>query len=100
LDRCIEPGLEQTAEYADKLGASESHRVILNRDVAVSWDDKIGHRQEKFKTGKLAFEGVECIILASKSHPLNRLMPTTKPNPRRLTARFNSCSAIVRLTFG
>jgi hypothetical protein len=41
LDTCIEKGLQQTADYADKLNATQTHLVIFNRDDKVSWDDKI-----------------------------------------------------------
>ncbi|NOG32901.1 ATP-binding protein [Halomonas sp. TBZ9] len=34
-------GLEQTADYADQVGADEAHLVIFNRDEKVPWDDKI-----------------------------------------------------------
>jgi hypothetical protein len=49
LDTTIEKGLEQTAEYADKLGAAESHLVIFNRDPDVLWDDKIWQQQGQYK---------------------------------------------------
>ncbi|MCJ8274404.1 MAG: AAA-like domain-containing protein [Psychrosphaera sp.] len=49
LDRCIEKGLEQTADYADKLGASEAHLVIFNRDAKLSWDDKIYQRDGQYQ---------------------------------------------------
>lgn len=44
LETVIQQGLEQTAEYADKVGASEAHLVLFNRDPATAWEDKIWHR--------------------------------------------------------
>ncbi|WP_216601601.1 hypothetical protein [Vreelandella azerica] len=34
-------GLEQTADYADRVEADEAHLVIFNRNEQVPWDDKI-----------------------------------------------------------
>lgn len=45
LQSTIDKGLQQTAQYADTVGAKEAHLVIFNRDKAVSWDDKIWHKQ-------------------------------------------------------
>lgn len=45
LDTTIEQGLEQTAMYADKVGAAETHLVIFNRDPDIAWDDKIWQQQ-------------------------------------------------------
>ncbi|MFT4928099.1 MAG: hypothetical protein ACI8WB_004214 [Phenylobacterium sp.] len=45
LDTTITKGLEQTADYADKIGASEAHLVIFNRDRKISWDDKMWQQQ-------------------------------------------------------
>lgn len=48
LDKCIEKGLVQTAEYADTVGASQAHLVIFNREPKVSWQDKIWDRQQSY----------------------------------------------------
>ncbi|WP_075881511.1 AAA family ATPase [Vreelandella massiliensis] len=37
----IAKGLEQTADYADQVGADEAHLVVFNRDEQVAWEDKI-----------------------------------------------------------
>ena len=55
LETDIAKGLKQTADYADKLAASEAHLMIFNRDDGVSWDDKIWQREECFQ----ARDGVE-----------------------------------------
>jgi hypothetical protein len=34
-------GLEQAIKYADKVGANEAHLVIVDRDSAKSWEEKI-----------------------------------------------------------
>jgi hypothetical protein len=48
LAKCIEKGLEQTAGYADTLGASQAHLVIFNRTPKIDWQDKIWQHQEKY----------------------------------------------------
>ena len=41
LDAVLAKGLEQTADYADRVGADEAHLVIFNRDQKLPWDEKI-----------------------------------------------------------
>ncbi len=50
IDTCIKNGLTQTAQYADKLAASQAHLIIFNRDPAVSWQDKIWQRQMTYQS--------------------------------------------------
>ena len=50
LDTTIEKGLTQTAEYADKVGASEAHLVIFNRDLKTLWEDKIWQRKLEYQS--------------------------------------------------
>ncbi|MFT4926685.1 MAG: hypothetical protein ACI8WB_002783, partial [Phenylobacterium sp.] len=50
LDTTINKGLQQTADYADKIGASEAHLVIFNRDRKISWDDKIWQQELEYQT--------------------------------------------------
>lgn len=57
LDACIEKGLEQVSDYADKLGASQTHLIIFNRDADVSWDDKTWHRQSAYQGRDIAVWG-------------------------------------------
>lgn len=40
-------GLEQTASYMDKTGATEGHLVIFDRNSEKSWEEKIYHKIEK-----------------------------------------------------
>ncbi len=49
LETCIKEALVQTADYADKMGASEAHLVIFNRDESVAWEEKIWQRVEVFE---------------------------------------------------
>ncbi len=44
LEQTIAEGLPQTAGYMDVSGAEEGHLVVFNRDVPVSWEEKIFHR--------------------------------------------------------
>ncbi|NEW61557.1 AAA family ATPase [Sulfurovum sp. bin170] len=47
LEKTIEKGVEQTLEYADMVGADESHLIIFDRDKRIKWDDKIWNRKDK-----------------------------------------------------
>jgi hypothetical protein len=49
LDTCIKEALKQTADYADKVGASEAHLVIFNRNNKVAWEEKIWQKPEQFE---------------------------------------------------
>lgn len=49
LEKTVQDGLAQTADYADRCGADEAHLIIFNRDATVSWDDKIWQRNEQFQ---------------------------------------------------
>jgi hypothetical protein len=49
LDKTIQKGLKQTLEYADSVGADESHLIIFNRDKGVKWDNKIWYKEMSFE---------------------------------------------------
>ncbi len=57
LESCIKEGLEQTADYADKLSASQAHLVIFNRHPQTSWDDKIWQQQRNFEGREITIWG-------------------------------------------
>lgn len=44
-------GLEQTAEYMDKSGATEGHLVLFDRDPEKTWKEKIYHREQESLQG-------------------------------------------------
>ena len=46
LETILPLALEQTAAYADTVGAEESHLVIFDRRPEVAWEEKIRHRKE------------------------------------------------------
>ncbi len=46
LANTLARGLEQTADYADRVGADEAHLVIFDRDPSLAWDDKVWRRPE------------------------------------------------------
>ena len=49
LERTIEDGLRQTAEYMDLCGSvDEGHFIIFDRSGQKSWDDRIWHRTCEF----------------------------------------------------
>ncbi len=51
LERTINDGLVQTAEYMDRCAAETGHLVIFDRSADKSWDDKIFHRRETETAG-------------------------------------------------
>ncbi|MFN2267484.1 MAG: ATP-binding protein, partial [Desulfonatronovibrio sp.] len=60
LEKTIQEGLEQTADYADRAEAHEAHEahlMIFNRDRKVSWDDKIFKRQESYQGREIVVWG-------------------------------------------
>lgn len=46
LEATIQQGLLQTADYADRCGADESHLIIFNRNPQVPWQERIWQREE------------------------------------------------------
>ena len=52
LDKTINNGVQQVADYARRCGSKEAYLLIFNRDPAVSWEDKIWHKTG-FKDGDL-----------------------------------------------
>lgn len=49
LERTIEDGLRQTAEYMDRCAPdAEGHFILFNRDKSATWDEKLWHRTEKY----------------------------------------------------
>ncbi len=57
LEKTIQTGLGQTADYADRAGADEAHLIIFNRDRTVSWDEKIFSRQESHQGRRITVWG-------------------------------------------
>ena len=51
-EKTIAEGLVQTAEYAARTDATESHLVLFDRDAAKSWDDKVFRRDETGPGGR------------------------------------------------
>ena len=58
LDKTIQKGLMQTADYADQCGADEAHLLIFNRQPNTSWKDKIWQREERYDNRKLGVWGM------------------------------------------
>ena len=48
LATTLASGLEQTTDYADRVGADEAHLVIFDRDPTRSWEDKLWRRREAY----------------------------------------------------
>ena len=46
LETVVRKGLEQTADYAWRVGADESHLMIFDRDTDRTWDERIWRRDE------------------------------------------------------
>ena len=49
LETVIEKGLEQTADYARRVGANEAHLMIFDRGAEQIWDEKIWRRDESYE---------------------------------------------------
>ena len=47
LETVMAKGLEQTADYARRVGADESHLIIFDRDPGRAWDERIWRRGER-----------------------------------------------------
>ncbi|GAB6057503.1 hypothetical protein JCM31598_06200 [Desulfonatronum parangueonense] len=47
LESTLAEGLEQTADYADKVGAGEAHLVFFHRDPEMGWEERIWQRREQ-----------------------------------------------------
>jgi hypothetical protein len=46
LDALIAQALPQAADYADRVGADETHLVVFDRTGRTAWDDRIRHKTE------------------------------------------------------
>lgn len=57
LDTEIRKGMSQTADYADKLGASEAHLMIFNRHPHTNWDDKIWQKKDNYQGQEIGVWG-------------------------------------------
>ena len=57
LEKTIQTGLDQTADYADRAGADEAHLLIFNRDRTVSWDEKVFKREETHQGRRITVWG-------------------------------------------
>ncbi|MDR0988599.1 MAG: ATP-binding protein, partial [Prevotellaceae bacterium] len=59
LEKTIQRGLEQTAEYMDHCPAgTEGHFILFNRDKGTPWDDKIWHRAETYNGREIMVWGM------------------------------------------
>lgn len=58
LEYTIQQGLEQTWGYMDACGAADGHLIVFNRNPAISWNDKIFHREADFQEHRLCVWGM------------------------------------------
>ncbi|MBK1734180.1 hypothetical protein CKO15_02555 [Halorhodospira abdelmalekii] len=54
----VAKGLEQTADYADRVGADEAHLVLFDRRPEVSWEEKIWQEEEQYGEWRITTWGV------------------------------------------
>ena len=47
LERTIEEGLQQTAQYMDRCGTSEGHLILFDRTPGKPWEEKIWRREDR-----------------------------------------------------
>lgn len=57
LETVIANGLEQTADYAQRVGADEAHLFIFDRDSGRPWDERIWQRAENYQGREIAVWG-------------------------------------------
>jgi len=57
LDKTIEKGLKQTLEYADFVGADESHLIIFDRSKDSKWEDKIWNKEMNYESREVLVWG-------------------------------------------
>ena len=49
LDKVIQKGLEQTADYMDRVGSvDEGHLIIFDRTQEKTWDERIWHQPYEY----------------------------------------------------
>lgn len=59
LDKVIEKGLEQTAEYMDTVGSvDEGHLIIFDRSKEKTWDERIWHRPYEYDGRRIMVWGM------------------------------------------
>nr|MDQ2732844.1 ATP-binding protein [Armatimonadota bacterium] len=58
VERTIEEGLSQTADYMDRSDADEGHLILFDRSGERSWTEKIFHRLETFNGADIAVWGM------------------------------------------
>ena len=50
LDKVIEEGLQQTADYMDLVGSvDEDHFIIFDRSQEKTWEERIWHKPYEFE---------------------------------------------------
>lgn len=57
LGSILAQGLEQTADYADRIGVDEVHLVVFHRAPDMPWEDRIWTRQERFEDWEILVWG-------------------------------------------
>ncbi|MBF0395466.1 MAG: AAA-like domain-containing protein [Desulfobacterales bacterium] len=58
LNKTLEQGLMQTAEYMDKCGADEGYLIIFDKTKGKSWRKKIFKKEETFENKKITIFGM------------------------------------------
>ena len=58
LEKTLEIGLPQTAEYADYCGAETAHLLIFDRRPEIAWEEKIWHHSAQQGTRKITVWGL------------------------------------------
>ena len=58
LERTLSDGLQQTAEYMDRSGASDGHLLIFDRRPGRAWEEKVFCREEEFEGRRITVWGM------------------------------------------
>jgi hypothetical protein len=57
LDKVMQKGVEQTADYTRQVGATEAHLVIFDRRAKRTWDSKIWQKDVDYEDMKIGVWG-------------------------------------------
>ena len=58
LETTLEEGLEQTADYMDRIGAGEGYLVLFDRNPDAKWEEKCFSREEQHGNHRIGVWGM------------------------------------------
>ena len=58
LEATIEEGVDQTADYMDRVGVEEGYLIIFNRNPDIKWEEKCFSRKEQYRKHRIGVWGM------------------------------------------